>query len=254
MRDFLARRRPSPAMAVAFLALLAALSGTAIALPGRNSVDSGDIKRGAVKRGDLGANAVTGAKVRNNSLNSADIEGLTGDDVANGGLSGEDVANGGLSGGDVADDSLTGGDINEASLGMVPNAAAAGSAGTVNGIALGGRVTVPVGSTTTLASRGPLSLRLSCEDDGGGGIVSRLLMTSSADNAAADAEFTGGEADELDAGASMEIASPGGPDQVFEQVGWSALTPSGQRFEGSGWTAANFGGASNCMAQVVVFG
>ncbi len=43
MRDFLARR-PSPAMAVAFVALLAALSGTAIALPGTNTVDSGDIK------------------------------------------------------------------------------------------------------------------------------------------------------------------------------------------------------------------
>jgi len=31
-------------MAVAFLALLAALCGTAVALPGRNTVDSGDIR------------------------------------------------------------------------------------------------------------------------------------------------------------------------------------------------------------------
>jgi hypothetical protein len=57
-------RRPSPAMAVAFIALLAALSGTAVALPGKNTVDSGDIKKGAVKRGDLAANAVNGGKVR----------------------------------------------------------------------------------------------------------------------------------------------------------------------------------------------
>ena len=52
MRDFLARR-PSPAMAVAFVALLAALSGTAIALPGTNSVDSGDIKNSTVQSKDI---------------------------------------------------------------------------------------------------------------------------------------------------------------------------------------------------------
>jgi hypothetical protein len=38
MRKLLARR-PSPAMAVAFAALLAAVSGSAIALPGTNTVD-----------------------------------------------------------------------------------------------------------------------------------------------------------------------------------------------------------------------
>ncbi len=68
MRDFITRRRPSPALAIAFLALLVALSGTAVALPGRNTVDSGDIKNRAVRNQDLRGNAVTGAKVRRNSL------------------------------------------------------------------------------------------------------------------------------------------------------------------------------------------
>jgi hypothetical protein len=45
MRNFLASR-PSPTMALAFIALPAALSGTAIALPGTDTVDSGDIKNG----------------------------------------------------------------------------------------------------------------------------------------------------------------------------------------------------------------
>jgi hypothetical protein len=36
-------RRPKPAMIVAFIALVAALSGSAVALPGKNTVDSGDI-------------------------------------------------------------------------------------------------------------------------------------------------------------------------------------------------------------------
>src|SRR4051794_9321112 len=95
MRKFLASRRPSPAMAIAFIALLAALSGTAVALPGKNSVDSGDIKNGQVKGKDIAKNAVTGKKVKNSSLTGADVK----------------------------DDSLTGADINESSLGQVPSAA-----------------------------------------------------------------------------------------------------------------------------------
>ena len=91
-------------MAVAFVALLAALSGTAIALPGTNTVDSGDIKNGQVKGKDIGKNVVTGNKVKNGSIGGADIK----------------------------NDSLTEADINESTLGQVPTAASAGSANTAN--------------------------------------------------------------------------------------------------------------------------
>jgi hypothetical protein len=103
MRRFFVRR-PSPAMAVAFVALLAALSGTAVALPGTNTVDSADIKNGQVKNKDVGRNAVTATKVKNGSLTGADAK----------------------------DDSFTGADINESTLGQVPSAASAGSANTAN--------------------------------------------------------------------------------------------------------------------------
>ncbi|HEX5896805.1 MAG TPA: hypothetical protein VFY47_10805 [Thermoleophilaceae bacterium] len=99
MRDFLARR-PSPAMAVAFVALLAALSGTAIALPGTNSVDSGDIKNNQVRSKDIRNNNVRGRDVRTSTLNGTD----------------------------VLDESLTGADINESTLGTVPSATTATSA------------------------------------------------------------------------------------------------------------------------------
>ena len=58
-------------MAIAFIALLAALSGTAVALPGTNRVDSGDIKNKQVKGKDLANNGVTGKKVKNSSLGGA---------------------------------------------------------------------------------------------------------------------------------------------------------------------------------------
>ena len=104
MRRFLANR-PSPAMAVAFVALLAALSGTAIAsLPGTGSVDSGDVK--------------------NNSIRSKDVR--------NNNLRGKDVRNSSLGGADVKNDSLTGLDINESTLGTVPSANSANTANTAN--------------------------------------------------------------------------------------------------------------------------
>jgi hypothetical protein len=65
--------RPSAAMAVALIALIAALSGTAVALPGVNTVDSGDIKNGQVKRVDVATGAVTLDKVSNGSLLAKDF-------------------------------------------------------------------------------------------------------------------------------------------------------------------------------------
>jgi hypothetical protein len=74
----MARRKlhlPSPAMAIALLALFVAIGGTgyaALKLP-KNSVSSKQIRKGAVKNSDLAANAVTGAKVRRGSLSSSDF-------------------------------------------------------------------------------------------------------------------------------------------------------------------------------------
>ena len=60
-------------MIVGFMALVIALSGTAGALPGINSVDSRDIENGQVKRKDIAKNAVNGRKVANGSLRGADV-------------------------------------------------------------------------------------------------------------------------------------------------------------------------------------
>src|SRR5213592_3937201 len=56
------RRRPSPAMVVAVIALFAALTGSAVALRGHNRVKSDDIKNGQVKTPDLAKRAVTPAR------------------------------------------------------------------------------------------------------------------------------------------------------------------------------------------------
>ena len=52
------RRLPSPAMVVAVIALIAATTGAAMALPGRNSVTSNDIKPKNVHKSDIRPGAV----------------------------------------------------------------------------------------------------------------------------------------------------------------------------------------------------
>jgi hypothetical protein len=131
MRRFITRR-PSPAMGVAFVALVAALSGTAVALPGVNTVDSGDIKNGQVKGKDIRKNAVTGVKIKNGAVGSADVK----------------------------NNGLTGADINEGALGQVPSSAnantatSAGTAGVANSLATGdvnaNTVLNPAGTVTTV--------------------------------------------------------------------------------------------------------
>ncbi len=100
--------RPSPAMIVALIALFAALSGSAYAALGKNTVGSKQLK----------AKAVTTGKIANNAINSAK----------------------------VAQGSLTGEDINVGALGTVPNATSAASAGNANTVS-GHAASCPGGTT-----------------------------------------------------------------------------------------------------------
>ena len=69
------RRRPSPALIISIIALIAALSGSAYAASlGKNSVGSRQLKSKAVTTGKIANNAVTGAKVAKESLTGDDIK------------------------------------------------------------------------------------------------------------------------------------------------------------------------------------
>jgi hypothetical protein len=102
--------RPSPAMVVALVALVCALTGTAFAALGKNSVGTRQLKGKAVTTGKIANNAVNGAK--------------------------------------VADGSLTGSDINLNALGTVPSAINAGNAGEASTV--GGHAASCPASTTLI--------------------------------------------------------------------------------------------------------
>lgn len=85
--------RPSPALVISLISLAVALSGTAMALPGKNTVNSGDIVNKQVKPRDLAVGAVKAPKLAANSVRSAKIR------------------DGEVSGADIAPDTITRSDL-----------------------------------------------------------------------------------------------------------------------------------------------
>jgi hypothetical protein len=94
--------RPSPALLVAIIALIVALSGSAYAALGKNTIGSKQLKKGAVKTVDIKKNAVTGAKVKESTLgkvpNADKLDGI--DSTAFTRVASSAIANNALSGTD----------------------------------------------------------------------------------------------------------------------------------------------------------
>jgi hypothetical protein len=83
VRDRL-KRVPSPALVIAFIALVAALgTGTGVALTGTNTVTADDIRRNAVGASEIKRNAVRSAEIRRNAVRSSEVgdNSLTGADI-----------------------------------------------------------------------------------------------------------------------------------------------------------------------------
>ena len=170
----LARRRPSAAMVVAIAALVVAASGTAVAASRLVTGDS------LIKKDSLSGNRLRNATV-------------------------------------------TGKQIKLSSLGAVPNAKTAANAQDLGGrpasaYALGGAtgassglVTASGGQTVKMASFGPFTVSLTCNDDGGGTFDAEVDVVSTTSNS----EVFGSQ---LTAGTSQEIADAG-PDSQFSDSG-----------------------------------
>jgi len=122
---------------VGYIALFCfAMTGTAAALPGTDTVDSGDIINGEVKTGDLGANAVKSGKIADGQVLTPDLgaSAVSGDKIADGQVQTADLGASAVTGDKVLDNGITGADVNESSLGQVPSALTA----TLGGLGRGG--------------------------------------------------------------------------------------------------------------------
>ena len=95
------RRRPSPSMIVAMVALSVALAGTATALPGRARVKKDDISRAAVRSVHIKSRAVQSKHIKSRAVTRSKI------------------AKRAISSNEVGQDALTGANIVESSLSTV---------------------------------------------------------------------------------------------------------------------------------------
>lgn len=114
------RWRQAPALVISLVALFAALSGAALALPGKETVNSGDIKNNTVKSVDLkDGKAVASTDVVDDSLLSEDVqdETLTGQDIKDGSVASSDVATDTLQANDLAPDSVGSSELQNNSVG-----------------------------------------------------------------------------------------------------------------------------------------
>jgi hypothetical protein len=194
-------RLPSPALAVAVVALVVALGGTSYAVVRvgtkqirNNAITSAKIRNGQVKNVDLARNsvvtakilasAVTGLQIRDASVGNADLgnDSVSGAKVRGGAIGNSDLANDAVTGAkiragnvgesDLATDAVTGTKIKDGSVAAADLADASITAGKIkdgevvegNGRVLSTAVTLPDGTgfTTLLSVPGLGALRASC--------------------------------------------------------------------------------------------
>ena len=74
MNEGVRRRLPSPAMIVAIIGLVVALTGSAVALQGKNSVKSNDIAPDAVKGKDIASNAVKSRQLADGKMTAPKLD------------------------------------------------------------------------------------------------------------------------------------------------------------------------------------
>jgi hypothetical protein len=122
------RCKPSPSMVVALIALFVALGGTATALTGTNTVDSGDIINDQVRAPDIGADQVQASEVAQGAVGSSEVafNSLAAGDLGTGSVGTAEVADGSLGNIDlgqnavnsfsVQDNSLNNTDIDQSTL------------------------------------------------------------------------------------------------------------------------------------------
>ncbi len=107
------RNRPSPSLIISVLALTISITGVATALPGRNTVNSGDIVNGTIRDVDIRDGAVGSAAVLDDSLGTQDLgpgsvtlselgpNSVASGDIVDGQITSADIGNGQVAATDI---------------------------------------------------------------------------------------------------------------------------------------------------------
>ena len=152
------KKLPSPALVIAFIALVAALgTGSAVALTGSNTVFADDIRANAVGASEIGANAVGASEIRANASSLGDRANAVGaSEIRANAVGASKIGADAVGSSQVKNDSLTGADIDESTLNIPPAGGGGPSLVAFNGrLAANETLTKTIGNfTITSAANG----------------------------------------------------------------------------------------------------
>ncbi len=222
---YIPRRRPSPALVIACVALFVSLGGVSYGVA-TGSIDSREIQNNTVRSKD----------VRNATLRTQDIR--------NNEVRGFDIRNSSIQGRDVAFNTLTGADIEESSLGKVPSATAADSAAALTVLKTFAPTPLTEGGPpVTLVTHGPLTLSAACVDVAGSTTARLRVQTTQAGSAGSDAPTI----DPADGPVTVaELTDPPAGLRSAAALPLFASAPSAKGLTGDFGLIADSAGAGSC--------
>jgi hypothetical protein len=253
-------RRPSASLVISFIALAVAISGTAVALPGKNKVETNDLEKRAVTSKKIASKAVTTKKLRNLAVTSAKLAGdsVDGSKVAPGSLTGEDLADNSIGDGKLSEVEVIGGSYIRATATEGADAATAMAAA----------------PEIPLFQKGQLDLYAKCfRDVGGDETRVEVYARSSVDGSILDGQdnLPGGPAaaDFLNPGTpevdrQLDTEDIAGADASYNENEYAVASPDGTGLHGQlalGVKNGNLAGGNGiygegnvCLIQGTVFG
>jgi hypothetical protein len=234
----LLRRRPSPALIIALIALFVSLSGVSYGVA-TGFIDSREIKDNEVRSRDIRNNEIRTRDLRNNEVRGIDIRNST------------------VQSRDIALNAVTGDDVKEDTLAKVPSALLADSATTattatsVSSLTFVPQTTISEGAQpVTLATHGPLTLLGRCSASGAN-TVAELQVRTTEDNSSVGGEAPGHP--DVDAGQTANAAALFSDDPEFmgglKAVNVYGSAPSGKAFSGVIALRVDAAGAGSCKFQ-----
>jgi hypothetical protein len=174
--------RPTPALIVAMVALVAALSGAAVALPGKGTVKKNDIANGAVTKKKIadaavGSKQIIGKSIKGNRLKDGAVKAKQ---IADATITDKKIADGTITGAKVADETLS--DTKISDYDVLGDNAAVRVAATEAGSEAAAQAAAP---ETLLFSKGQVSLYAKCFRDttGAGTVFGEVYARTTANGA-----------------------------------------------------------------------
>jgi len=218
----LMRRRPSPAMIVALVALFVSLSGVSYGVA-TGFIDSREIKNNEVRSIDIRNNEVRTRDLRNNEVRGIDIRNST------------------VQGRDIGLNTVTGEDVREDTLQKVPSAlladsaTSAGSADDVKTLKIIPRTVQPEAASGALVllEHGPFTLRAECRPNTTATSAQITLQTSEDDSGARSEETNAPVFDASNGEQIMAvIQDAAGGERTMDFRHITAIAPSGKTLTG----------------------